>query len=218
MYVPAHFQEHRRDILFGAMRTAAFGTLVTLNEGHLVASHIPFMLDETEGPNGTLHGHLARANPQWRSFDPAVDALVSFVVADAYVSPSWYPTKGQTGKVVPTWNYIAVQAAGPLRITHEPDALRALLDQLTRQHEAPRPEPWAITDAPAAYTAALLKAIVGVTIPVTDLQGKWKLSQNRPEADRSGVLQGLLEEDGRAGTIAAAMQGLAQGEGGMDVG
>ena len=213
MYVPTHFREDRRDVLFGTVRAAAFGTLVTLNEGRITASHIPFVLDEAEGPNGTLRGHLARTNPQWRSFDPTVEALVTFVVADAYVSPSWYPTKRETGKVVPTWNYIAVQAAGPLQVTQEPEALRRMLDNLTHQHEAPRPDPWAVTDAPAAFTTALLKAIVGVTIPITSLEGKWKLSQNRPDADRSGVLDGLRKDGSRAAGITTAMQDLADGKG-----
>lgn len=211
MYVPRHFREERRAVLVAALRASGLGTLTTLNGGRLVASHLPFVLDEEGGAQGVLYGHLARANPQWRDFDPAVEALVSFVLADAYVSPSWYPTKAETGKVVPTWNYIAVQASGPLTLIEDPAALRDLVGRLTETQEGGRPHPWSVDDAPADFTAAMLRGIVGLRVEIASLSGAWKLSQNRSEADRAGVLQGLQSEGAQAAPVVAAMNALPAG-------
>lgn len=208
MYTPSHFQEARHEVLCAAIRKAAFGTLVTFNGGQIVASHIPLLLDESEAPIGTLYGHLARSNPQWRTFDPGVSALVTFVLADSYVSPTWYPTKRESGKVVPTWNYMTVHARGALHLVHDPDALRPIVSRLTDRHEQDRPEPWAVTDAPERYVAGMLKGIVGVAIAVEALEGAWKLSQNRSDADQHGVVQGLQQEDARGEAVARSMATL----------
>lgn len=213
MYVPRHFQESRRAVLFEAVRSAGLGTLTTLNGGRLVASHLPFVLDAEAGAQGVLYGHLARANPQWRDFDQSVEALVSFVLADAYISPSWYPTKKETGKVVPTWNYIAVQASGPLTLVEEPAALRELVACLTGKQESGRSQPWSVDDAPDDFTAAMLRGIVGVRVEISGLTGAWKLSQNRSETDRLGVLQGLQSEGSQATRSAEAMESLVRGLG-----
>ena len=208
MYVPQHFREDRHAVLFAAIRSAGLGTLTTLNGGRLVASHLPFVLDAEAGAQAVLYGHLARANPQWRDFDPSVEALVSFVLADAYVSPSWYPTKQETGKVVPTWNYIAVQASGPLTLVEDPEALRALVARLTGKQESGRSQSWSVDDAPDDFTAAMLRGIVGLRIEIAGLTGAWKLSQNRTTADRQGVLHGLQSEGPQAAPVAEALEGL----------
>lgn len=208
MYAPRHFQETRRTVLIDAIRASGLGTLTTLNGGRLVASHLPFVLDAEAGAQGVLYGHLARANPQWQDYDPSVPALASFVLADAYVSPSWYPSKAENGKVVPTWNYVAVQASGPLTLVEDPETLRKLVDRLTEKHEADRARPWSVDDAPADFTAAMLRGIVGLRIEIAGLTGAWKLSQNRTTADRQGVLHGLQGEGPQAAPVAEAVETL----------
>jgi transcriptional regulator len=151
------------------------------------------LLDPTPAPLGTLRCHVARANTQWRDFKPEVPALVIFGGPQAYVSPGWYATKQETGKVVPTWNYAIVHAYGTLRIFEDADSLRALVRALTDRHEAGRTPPWNIDDAPAEFIDRQLKGIVGFEMPISRLEGKWKLSQNRPVQDRAGVISGLRE-------------------------
>jgi transcriptional regulator len=193
MYVPAHFAEDRKDILHAAMREAGLATLVTLTADGLIASHVPLLLDAEAGPNGTLVGHLARANPQ-ATAAPLAPALVIYNGPDAYISPSWYATKREHGRVVPTWNYIAIHAYGTLELFDDAARLHALVARLTDHKEQPRAEPWAVTDAPAPFVQGQLKGIVGFALPIDRLQGKWKMSQNRPEADRAGVAAGLAAE------------------------
>lgn len=189
MYVPPHFREDDRETIFAAIDRARLGTLVTVgSEGPLV-SHVPMMLDRAASPSGTLLCHLSRANAQWRT--PAENALVIFLGPDAYITPSWYETKNETGKVVPTWNYVAVHAYGPMRVIDEPVALRALLRRLTTLHESPRSDPWAMEDAPDDYIAGQVRGIVGIEIPIARLVGKWKMSENRTDADFNGVVDGL---------------------------
>jgi transcriptional regulator len=190
MYVPPHFAEARRDVLHEAME-ASFGTLVTLTSGGLMATHLPWLLDREAGEHGTLVGHVARANHQWDTSLPSPEALVLFLGPNAYVSPAWYAAKQVDGRVVPTWNYLAVHAYGPLRTFDDPDRLLDVVTRLTERHEQGRPEPWQVSDAPPAFVAGMLKGIVGVEIPITRLQGKWKLSQNRSAADRAGTIAGL---------------------------
>ena len=151
------------------------------------------MLDAAAGPYGTLYGHLARANPQWQD-TPTADGLAIFMGPDAYVSPGWYATKRETGKVVPTWNYITVHAAGPVSFFEDTDELLDVVTRLTDRHEEGRAAPWAVSNAPAPFVAGQLKGIVGFRMPIRALQGKWKLSQNRPPADRAGVAAGLAAE------------------------
>jgi transcriptional regulator len=202
MYLPAHFEERRIDVLHAMQRAHPLGLLVTLSDAGLQANPLPFLLDLDAGPFGTLRGHVARANPLWRETRSDVDALVVFQGPQAYVSPSFYPSKADHGKVVPTWNYITVQARGTLRAIDDSAWVRELVTRLTQQHEAPRSAPWAVSDAPADYIDSMVRAIVGIEIPLTGLVGKWKVSQNRGVADRRGVAQGLRA--GAAGEVAAA--------------
>ena len=149
------------------------------------------LVEAGPGPFGTLHGHLAKANPQGRGNRADIEALAIFLGPDAYISPNWYATKQETGKVVPTWNYLAVHAYGPIRFFNEPDRLLALVTSLTDTHEAGQPKPWAVGDAPADYIRGMLNGITGFELPITRLDGKWKMSQNRPAEDRAGVVAGL---------------------------
>lgn len=190
MYTPPAFREDDPLELRRMMREARLATLVTATAAGLQATPLPLYLVEKEGALGTLYGHVARANPQW-SLAPAGEALAIFLGADAYVTPSWYATKAETGKVVPTWNYSAVHAHGPVEFFDDRARLHAVVSRLTDMHEADRAEPWAVTDAPEPFVAAQLKGIVGVRMPISRLEGKRKLSQNRSEEDRIGVAQGL---------------------------
>ena len=205
MYVPPAFEENDLSVLHGAIRQSGLATLVTLGAEGLEASHVPMLLDPDPAPLGTLHGHVARANPQWRRAAVDAHALAIFLGPDAYVSPSWYASKQQTGKVVPTWNYVAVHAAGPVRFYDDADRLLALVTRLTARHETPRATPWAVTDAPEDYIRGLLTQIVGFEIPIARLEGKWKMSQNRPAPDRVGVVEGLVSEGGSAGAVVAGI-------------
>ncbi len=206
MYLPDHFREDSVPILHQAMRQARLATLVTLGPDGLTATHLPMLIDPNPAPYGTLRGHFARANPHWRHIDAKIPALAMFLGPNAYVTPSWYPTKKQTGKVVPTWNYIAVHAYGPAATFQDHDRLMALVTDLTKTHESPRKAPWAVSDAPPDYVDMMLKGIVGLEIPIQRLEGKWKLSQNRTDEDRAGVAAGMADEkDDAAQAMAAIM-------------
>ena len=196
MYVPPHFRKDERTALHQAIRDARLATIVTLGNEGLEASHVPVLLDATDGPHGAIRGHLAGANPQWRRPARGTEALAIVLGPDAYVSPAWYPTKRETGRVVPTWNYVAVHAYGPIEFFEDPERLLPIVTALTERMEAGRPEPWAVTDAPADYIQAQLKGIVGFRLAIARLEGKFKLSQNRSEADRRGVIAGLEGEGG----------------------
>lgn len=195
MYVPAHFDEPRIELLHRLIQERPLGTLVTLAGDGLNANHIPFEIDIEPAPFGTLRGHVARANPVWRDFSSAVEALVIFHGVQTYISPSWYPTKQATGEVVPTYNYLVTHGYGQMKIIHEREWLRALVTRLTNRFEAERAVPWHVTDAPPAFIDKQLGAIVGIEIALTKLIGKWKVSQNRPATDRDGVVKGLNERD-----------------------
>ena len=192
MYVPNHFAESRVDVLHDLIRTHPFGALVVLASDGLNANHIPFEIDPEPAPFGTLRGHVARANPAWHDFSPQVDALALFQGPHAYISPAWYESKKEHGKVVPTWNYAVVHAHGPLRVIDDRAWLRQFVGKLTDRHEAARSDPWKVTDAPADFIDTMVSAIVGIEIPIARLTGKWKVSQNRPEKDRAGVAEGLM--------------------------
>ena len=207
MYVPPHFVEDDKAALHRAIRETRLATLVTLGSEGLEASHVPILLDEGEGTYGTIRGHLARANPQWRRASAETPALVMFLGPDAYVSPNWYATKRETGKVVPTWNYLAIHAYGRVEFFEDAERLRAIVTSLTQRHEGRREKPWAVSDAPEDYIQAQLRGIIGFRLPIDRLEGKWKHSQNRPEADRRGVIEGLEGEGGALeSTIAQRMK------------
>jgi transcriptional regulator len=191
MYLPSHFAEDQVPVLHDAIRRSGLATLFTAGPGGPDASHVPMLLDPEPGPLGTLLGHVARANPQWRGATPGLRALAVFLGPDAYVTPSWYPTKARTGEVVPTWNYVAVHAHGPVAFFDDPKRLLALVTRLTDAHEAVRERPWAVSDAPDRYVAAQLRGIVGFELRIERLEGKWKASQNRSAEDRAGVRGGM---------------------------
>jgi transcriptional regulator len=203
MYVPSQFEEKRIDVLHQLIREHSLGTLVTLASEGLNANHIPFELDPETGQFGTLRAHVARSNPVWRDFSEKLDALVVFQGAQAYISPSWYATKQEGGKVVPTYNYMVVHASGPMRVIDDPVWLHGLLERLSDRYESGRTEPWRLSDAPEDFIAKLLPAIVGIEIPIAKLVGKWKVSQNQPRANREGVVKGLQEVGGDNAVIMA---------------
>lgn len=191
MYNPSSFAEHDVPSLQRQMLDTRLALLVTHGAHGLQASHLPLLLDPSQGPNGTLRGHFARANPQWKDLAEGAEALVIFAGAEAYVSPGFYPGKAEHGKVVPTWNYLAVHAYGIAEVFDDAERLRQLVGDLTNQHEASQATPWRIEDAPAEYIDSMLKAIVGFSLPIQRLEGKRKLSQNRNPTDRAGVQRGL---------------------------
>jgi transcriptional regulator len=190
MYLPKHFEQHDRHALIALMRERPLATLVVAGD-EPTADLIPLEFHADDGPHGTLRGHVARANPLWRR--AGAHALAVFTGPEAYVSPGWYASKREHGKVVPTWNYTMVQARGVLRAVDDAPWLRALVGRLTDHHEAAQPAPWQVSDAPDDYVQQMLRAIVGIEIELTALAGKWKTSQNRSAADRDGVAQGLAD-------------------------
>jgi len=191
MYLPPHFREDRVDVLHRFIELHNFATLVTMGPDGLIANHIPLVLEPEPGPLGTLRGHVSKANPQWRDSLPDISALAIFQGPSAYVTPSWYPSRQETGRVVPTYNYVVVHAHGPLRTFDDPALLEQHVRTLTDLHEAVFPEPWKVDDAPADFLQAMLKSIVGIEIPIERLEGKWKVNQNRLPADRAGAEAGL---------------------------
>lgn len=191
MYIPASFAETRLDVLHELIRHHPLGTLIARTEAGLEANHIPFLLNEAARPYGILRAHVARANPIWRSLSQAQEVLVVFQGDQGYVSPSLYEAKIKDGKVVPTWNYIAVHAYGTARVVTDAAWLHELVSDLTDEHERTRETPWRVSDAPSDYLAKLLGAIVGIEIPITRLLGKWKASQNRTSTDRANVATDL---------------------------
>lgn len=206
MYVPPAFRIEDLAEIQAAMRSARLAQVVTFGASGLAATPLPLLLDPDEGAFGTLYGHLARANPQWREAAPGGEALAIFMGSDAYVTPAWYAAKAETGKVVPTWNYETVQARGPAEFFDDPDRLHAVVTRLTDRHEAARAEPWAVADAPEPFVRAQLRGIVGLRLPIARLEGKRKMSQNRSLADQGRVREGLaLSADPADRNAAAAM-------------
>ena len=191
MYIPRFNEETRLDVMHALIESQPLATLVTMSSSGLIATHLPMVLARTEGHHGTLRGHLSRANTQWRDLNFSVEALAIFAGAHHYITPSWYPEKAEDGKVVPTWNYAVVHAYGPLKVIEDPTWLHSHLNTLVTQHESSFPTPWKISDAPADYIASQIKGIVGLELPVTRIQGKWKVSQNKSERTLRAVEQGL---------------------------
>ncbi|EKF18015.1 FMN-binding negative transcriptional regulator [Nitratireductor pacificus] len=204
MYVPPAFKEEDQAALHEAMRTARLASFVTATAEGLMATPLPLFLDPGEGAHGVLYGHLARANPQW-TVPPVGEAMALFAGPDAYVTPSWYATKQESGKVVPTWNYVAVHTYGEAEFFDDPERLLDVVQRLTVLHEGARPDPWSVTDAPETFIKAQLRGIVGLRLPISRIEGKRKMSQNRNAADRGGVARGLAESDRASDREVAAM-------------
>lgn len=214
MYQPPHFVETRPEVLHGLIRAHPLGLLISNGADGPVANAIPFLLDADVPPNGRLRAHLAKANPQWRLLadNPASPVLVVFQGSDAYVTPSWYETKRETGKVVPTWNYAIVQVRGTVKVIDDQVWLAQQIAELTASQEGAREAPWAVIDAPAPYIQSQIKGIIGLEIEISEIHGKWKVSQNRPVADRVGVAEGLESEDPHSPDMAH----LVRSYGGLD--
>ncbi len=207
MYLPKLNEETRLDVLHDLIRAHSLGTWVTADADELCVNHVPFLLDVGSGGFGTLTGHVARANPIWRLAESRLPDVIIFRGPQTYITPSWYPGKHEHGKAVPTWNYAVVTVYGRPRFIEDADWLRNHLDHLTNAHEASRPLPWKVGDAPHDFTEKLVSAIVGVEIPVERIEGKWKTTQNRPHADKIGVINGLLEDgDDEAVAMASLIQ------------
>ena len=204
MYVPPAFREDDLPSIHQAMREARLANLVTMTTGGMIATPLPMLVDDREGDKGTLYAHVARANPQWKAASTG-EALAIFMGPDAYITPSWYATKQETGKVVPTWNYVAIHAYGPVEFFDDADRLLDVVTRLTDLHEQARAAPWAVTDAPADFVKAQLRGIVGIRMPITRLDAKRKMSQNRNAADRAGVIDGLADSERLQDVIAAAL-------------
>lgn len=206
MYLPKHFEPPDTDSVRAFIQAHPFATLVTTTlGGSLDANHLPLLLDADPEPHGTLRGHVARANGVWREWGAGAEALAVFHGPDSFISPAWYPTKEETGAVVPTWNYVVAHVHGRVRPIEDRGWLRAHVEALTNRHEMGRAAPWAVGDAPADFIDRLLGAIVGVEIDITRLTGKWKVSQNRPERDRLGVVDGLRREGTDAANAMATL-------------
>ena len=196
MYVPEPYQEQRREVLVEAIKARSFGTLITTGARGVNVSHIPFAVVENRGET-TLVAHLARANPQWRDVAAGGnEAVASFLLGDAYISPGWYPSKAETGRVAPTWNYVAVEARGSVELIEDGPGLLDLVERLTQRHEADQPAPWSVAEAPGPYMDALLRAIIGLRLRVRELTGAWKLDQKKSAEDQAGAARGLSERFG----------------------
>ncbi|MDD0842447.1 FMN-binding negative transcriptional regulator [Pseudomonas sp. Gutcm_11s] len=191
MYTPASFRQNDLAELHELIQACPFALLTSAGSEGVQASHLPLLLEPGEGEFGTLYGHFAKANPHWRELQDGAEALAVFSGPDAYISPSWYAAKAEHGKVVPTWNYIAVHARGPVELIEDPERLLQIVSRLSDRHESGRVQPWAVSDAPREYLDAMLRAIVGFALPIRRLDGKWKLGQNRSAADQQGVRDGL---------------------------
>lgn len=191
MYIPKHNQETRLEVIDGLIRSCPLATLVTMGTSGLFATHLPMVLHRDDPEHAILRGHIARANRQWQEFSPEVEALAIFSGTEHYITPNWYPAKAETGEVVPTWNYAVVHAYGSIRIIQDPAWLLEHLNSLTDTHEASSEVPWKVSDAPADYIEAIARGIVGIELPITRLEAKWKVSQNQNEATRHSVALGL---------------------------
>jgi transcriptional regulator len=205
MYLPPVFAEDDPDRLRDFVRRYPLGTLVTATPNGLDANHIPLLLATPADAGAKLHGHIARANPLWRDVATNAPALVIFHGPNSFISPSWYPSKRENARVVPTWNYAVVHAHGVLRFMDDPAWVRAHVEALTHEHEANRDTPWAVTDAPAEFVDKMVAAVVGLEISITRWSGKWKVSQNRSVADRLGVIAGLEDQASGSSVAMAAL-------------
>ncbi|MBT3904207.1 MAG: FMN-binding negative transcriptional regulator [Rhodospirillales bacterium] len=212
MYTPPAYRQEDPAVLHDLIDEFGFATLVTLGPEGPTANHIPMLIDRGEGPYGRLRGHLSKGNPQFLEMRSEVPALAIFQGPHTYVSPNWYPSKQEHGKVVPTWNYVAVHATGPLTVIEDDEGLMRIIDDLTRKHEQNFENPWNISDAPDDYIQRMLKGIIGFEIQIGKLEGKWKMSQNKPKIeDRRGVIEGLNASGNLAdGEVAAIMSKILE--------
>ena len=206
MYQPPHHVETCAEVMHALIRAHPLGLLVSNGAAGPIANPLPFLLDADIGPHGRLRAHLSKANQQWRQIadHPDEPVLVVFPGVNTYITPSWYATKRETGKVVPTWNYAMVQAQGRARIIDDRDWLAGQINELTGTHEAAREQPWHVADAPEPFIEARIKGIIGLEIDIMSLAGKWKVSQNRPAADRQGVVEGLNDASNDAASLEMA--------------
>ena len=191
MYQPPKFKEERPEVLHDLIRSHPLGLLITSGSSGLNADLVPFLID---AERGVLQAHISRANPQMKALAEATECLVVFQGPEAYITPSWYEEKQLSGRVVPTWNYAIVQVYGRPLLMEDAEWIRTQITALTEVHEGKRSEPWAVSDAPEEYVQAQIKGIVGIEVEIDRLEGKWKVSQNRPEGDRVGVYEGLTGE------------------------
>ncbi len=191
LYNPRWFKEERVDVLQAEVDRISFGTIITSAKSGIMASHVPMLIDKSRGNLGTLFGHVARSNSQWRDSSPGCQGLAVFLGPDAYISPSWYDIKNEAGKVVPTWNYVSIHVSGPVTFFEDTEKIRGIVTSLTEHHEAYSENPWRIIDAPSGYIDEELRSIVGFEMSITKIEGKWKLSQNRSAQDRMNVVAGL---------------------------
>lgn len=207
MYIHPQHRMTDREALYALMASHPLGAWVCHGRNGLVANHVPFLLDRDRGPFGTLIGHVSRANTVWRELGPAVPSVVMFQGPQAYITPGWYPGKQAHGEVVPTWNYVVVHAQGVARAVEDRERVFEVLSRLTQAHEAHRPTPWSVSDAPAAFMDKMMRAVVGIEIPIDHLEGKFKASQDEALPDRHGTVRGLREQ---ACDAARAMAALVQ--------
>ncbi|MEO8811398.1 MAG: FMN-binding negative transcriptional regulator [Caulobacteraceae bacterium] len=209
MYAQAEFRERRSEILADAIGRIRLAAIVTASPGEYLVTHAPMIVTRAAGPM-TLDAHVARVNPHWRALGDGAAAVAVFQGPHAYISPAWYPSKQEDGRVVPTWNYIVVHAHGRLEAVHDKAWLRTQLERLTDASEAGRSEPWAVTDAPSPYVERMIEGIVGLRLWVDRLEGAWKLSQNRAPADGQGAIAGLATEGGDQGRAVADLMRIAE--------
>jgi transcriptional regulator len=191
MYIQSHFEEHRIAVIHQLIRDCPVAALVTTRDGEVIIDHIPFFLNVDSSGESVLMGHMPRSNTVWKSFDGESKAVVVFQGPAAYITPNWYPSKNEHGKTVPTWNYVVVHAHGRPQAIHDAGWLFSHLNQLTDKQEANQSSPWRVSDAPPEYAQQMVRAIVGIEIPISSIVGKWKVSQNKSAADQAGVIEGL---------------------------
>ena len=214
MYAPAHFDESRTAVLHDFVEQHPLAVVVAATENGVQANHVPLILEPGDGSFGTLKGHIARANSMWKDVSSGSEALAIFQGPSQYISPNWYPSKREHGRVVPTWNYAVVHARGSITWNHDKVWLRALVETLTDRHERGHAAPWHVSDAPEEYIQQMLSAIVGFEIAITNMTGKWKFSQNRSAAERAGVvaaLSALPDEGSREMAVLVEQAGKKNG-------
>ncbi len=205
MYIPKHFEQQDTAALHQLIHNYPLATLIVSTSNGICVNHVPLIVDDDQSGKLRLHGHIARANPLC-DVTPAGDVMAVFQGPNAYISPAWYPTKQQHGKVVPTWNYMAVHASGELRLIDDRSWTLKMVERLTDREESDLPDPWAVSDAPDSFVEGLLNSIVGLELTVTDLRGKWKVSQNQSEENQTGVRAGLQSVSNPAADLLSGFQ------------